>query len=157
MSHFSTMLLYRTLLINASSLSHLFRDVSWKELKSLIAYLFLSFFFFFCLFAFSRAAPAAYGGSQARGVIRAVATGLHQSHSNMGSEPRLWSTPQLMAMLDPLTHWARPGIEAATSWFVNHGSDSLTTAPRRELPFFLLNYGSFLMKAWGYAPGKQKK
>ena len=28
------------------------------------------FFFFFCLFAFSRAAPAAYGGSQARGRIR---------------------------------------------------------------------------------------
>ena len=25
------------------------------------------FFFFFCLFAFSRAAPAAHGGSQARG------------------------------------------------------------------------------------------
>ena len=26
-----------------------------------------SFFFFFCLFAFSMAAPTAYGGSQARG------------------------------------------------------------------------------------------
>ena len=35
---------------------------------------------------FSRAAPAAYGGSQARGLIRAVAAGLHQSHSNLGSE-----------------------------------------------------------------------
>ena len=33
------------------------------------------FFFFFCLFAFSRAAPAACGGSQARGPIVAVATG----------------------------------------------------------------------------------
>ena len=30
-------------------------------------------FYFFCLFAFSRAATAAYGGSQARGLIRAVA------------------------------------------------------------------------------------
>ena len=30
--------------------------------------------------------PAAYGGSQARGQIGAVATGLHQSHSNRGSE-----------------------------------------------------------------------
>jgi len=43
----------------------------------------------FCLFAFSRAAPAAYGGSQARSQIRAVAASLHQSHSNAGSEPHL--------------------------------------------------------------------
>ena len=56
------------------------------------------FFFVFCLFvvvvvvvvvAISWAAPAAYGGSQARGQIGAVATSLHQSHSNAGSEPRL--------------------------------------------------------------------
>ena len=46
-------------------------------------------FFFFCLFAISWAAPAAHGGSQARGLIGAVATGLRQSHSNAGSEPRL--------------------------------------------------------------------
>ena len=37
------------------------------------------FFFFFCLFAFSRAAPAAYGGSQARGLIGVVAAGLRHS------------------------------------------------------------------------------
>ena len=41
---------------------------------------------FIRLFAFSRTAPAAYGGSQARGLIGAVATGLHQSHSNVGSK-----------------------------------------------------------------------
>ena len=52
------------------------------------------FFFFFYLFAFSRAAPTACGGSQARRLIRAVATSLHQSHSNMGPEPRLKPTPQ---------------------------------------------------------------
>ena len=40
----------------------------------------------------------AYVGSQARGKIRAVATGLHHSHSNVGSKPRLWPTPQLTAM-----------------------------------------------------------
>ena len=33
----------------------------------------LFFFFFFCLFAISWAAPSAYGGSQARGLIGAVA------------------------------------------------------------------------------------
>ena len=32
---------------------------------------------FFCLFVFFRATPTAYGGSQARGLIGAVATGLH--------------------------------------------------------------------------------
>ena len=52
-------------------------------------------------FVFSRAAPMAYGGSQARGLIRAVATSLRQSHSNMGAGPRLKPTPQLTAMLDP--------------------------------------------------------
>ena len=63
--------------------------------------LFLFSFSFFCLFAFSSAAPVAYGGSQARGLIRVVAAGLHQSHSNMGSEPCLQSTPQLTATPDP--------------------------------------------------------
>ena len=42
----------------------------------------------------------AYGGSQARGRIGAVATGLRQSHSNVGSEPRLQPTPQLTATPD---------------------------------------------------------
>ena len=42
-------------------------------------------FFMCCLF---RAAPVAYRSSQARGRIRAVAAGLHHSHSNSstGSE-----------------------------------------------------------------------
>ena len=57
--------------------------------------------FFFFFFAFSRAAPEAYGGSQARGRIKAVAAGLCQSHSSAGSEPRLQPTPQLTAMPDP--------------------------------------------------------
>ena len=48
-----------------------------------------------------RALPVAYGGSQARGQIGGVAAGLCQSHSNLGSKPRLWPTPQLMAMPDP--------------------------------------------------------
>ena len=59
------------------------------------------FLFFFCLFAFPRAVPAAYGGSQARGRIGAVANSLHHSHSNAGSRPRLQPIPQLMAMPDP--------------------------------------------------------
>ena len=39
-------------------------------------------FFFFGLF---RAAPEAHGGSQARGLIRATAASLHQSHINSRS------------------------------------------------------------------------
>ena len=56
---------------------------------------------FFCLFAFSRAASAAYGGSQARGPVGVVAAGLHHSHSNAGSKLHLQPTPQLMATPDP--------------------------------------------------------
>ena len=60
---------------------------------------FLSFFLFvFCLF---RAAPVAYGGSQARGLIGAIAVGLYHSHSNSGSELHLQPTLQLMATPDP--------------------------------------------------------
>ena len=54
----------------------------------------------FCLFAISWAAPAAYGSSQAGGLIGAEAAGLYQGHSNAGSEPRLQPTPQLTATLD---------------------------------------------------------
>ena len=66
-------------------------------------YLFLSLCLslFFGLFAISWAAPAAYGDSQARGLIRAVAASLRQSHNNVGSEPCLRPTPQLTAVLDP--------------------------------------------------------
>ena len=61
------------------------------------------FIYFFCLFVFSRSAPMAYRGSQARGLIGTVAAGLRHchSHSNVGSKPRLRPTPQLMATLDP--------------------------------------------------------
>ena len=57
--------------------------------------------FFFFLFAFLGALRMAYGGSQARGLIGAVAADLHQSQSNVGSKPHLRPTPQLMVMPDP--------------------------------------------------------
>ena len=50
----------------------------WKEKRSP-----LRPFFFFCLFAFSRAAPVAYEDSQAKGQIGAVAASLRQSHSKL--------------------------------------------------------------------------
>ena len=52
-------------------------------------------------FFFFRSTPTAYRGSQARGLIRAAATGLSHCHRNARSEPHLQPAPQLMAMLDP--------------------------------------------------------
>ena len=45
-----------------------------------LSFFFLSFFFFFFL-SFSRATPMAYGGSQARGLIRAVAVAYARAES----------------------------------------------------------------------------
>ena len=43
-------------------------------------------YLFVCLFVLlSRAAPVAYGGSQARGQTEATAARLHHTHSNAGS------------------------------------------------------------------------
>ena len=82
------------------------------KLYLIIVFLGFSFFFFSWLF---RAASMAYGGSQARGLIRATTAGLPQqcqiqaasvtyttAHSSTGS----------------LTHWARAGMGPATSWFL---------------------------------------
>ena len=66
--------------------------------------LFIFFFFFLKIkknFLVFRAAPTAYGDSQARGEIGAVATSLRHNHSTIGSEPSLRPTPQLTATLDP--------------------------------------------------------
>ena len=59
------------------------------------------FFLFVDLLIYFRSAPAAYGGSQARGPIGTVASALHHSHSNSGSKLCLQPTPQLMATPDP--------------------------------------------------------
>ena len=61
-------------------------------------------FFLFFLFAFSRAAPAACGGSQARDLIGAVAVGLRQSHSNVGSGAASAAYTTAHSNARPLTH-----------------------------------------------------
>ena len=63
-----------------------------------------SFFLFILSFCHFRAASAAYGGSQARGLIRGVAAGLRQSHSNSRSKPRcdLHHSSQQRQILNPL-------------------------------------------------------
>ena len=88
-------------------------------------------FFFFCLF---RAAPPAYGSSQARGGIRDAAASLHHSHRDARSEPHLRPTPLAHGNAESLTHWARPGIEPTSSWilarFVTAGAMTETALPR---------------------------
>ena len=63
------------------------RKDNWIEIFLVTLQFFLVLFF--CLF---RAAPVAHGGSQARGQIGAVATGLHHSHSNTRAKPHLQPT-----------------------------------------------------------------
>ena len=71
--------------------------------RNILLLLFFFFFFFFLVFLpLLGLVPQQYGGSQAWGLIGAVANGLyHSSHSNVGSELSLRPTPQLMAMPDP--------------------------------------------------------
>jgi len=80
-----------------------------------------------------RAAGVAYGCSQAKGQIRAAAAS--HSHSNMGSEPHLWHTPQLRAtswILNPLIE-ARD--EPASSWIL---ARFLSVESQQELHVFFL-------------------
>ena len=93
------------------------------------------FSFFFC-FVFLGRHPQAYRGSQARGWIQAVAASLSHSHSNTRNKPRLQPTPHLSATPDPLTHWARLGIEPVSSWILVR---FVSTEPWWELPRLLLN------------------
>ena len=60
--------------------------------------IFSVFFFFF------KAAPTAYGSSQARGQIGAVVADLYHSHSNARSEPHLRPTPTAHSNTGSLTH-----------------------------------------------------
>ena len=54
------------------------KDVTWENVTWFIFYI----FYFYLFFVFFRAAHTAYGDSQARGQIGAVASGLRHKHSN---------------------------------------------------------------------------
>ena len=119
-----------------------------------------SYYLFIYLFLFLRATPAACGSSQARSQIGAPASSLHHRHSSVGSEPRLWPTPQLTAMPVPLTHWARSGIEPESSWILVR---FVSAAPQWKLPvltfksilwhlpLMCLMWPSFFLLTWQFA------
>ena len=82
------------ILISSGSLRGAETVVPWfysVPLKVFMRIIFPDFLqvFFFVFLPFLGLLPEAYGGSRARGLIGAVAAGLHHSHSNPGSEPRL--------------------------------------------------------------------
>ena len=98
---------------------------------------FLAFFAttFYCLtflFLLFRATPTAYGGSQARGLIRVTAASLYYSHRNgaqaEGELCNLHHSSRKGQILNPLSE--RPGIEPTTSWFL---VGFASAAPGREL------------------------
>ena len=72
----------------------------------------------------------AYGGSQARGRIGAIAPGLHHSHSKAESELRL--QPQLRATPDPLaTEWGQ-----GSNLHLMVPTRICSAAPQWELPYW---------------------
>ena len=83
------------------------RSTNSRYSANLIAITFLFFFSFlffsFLLFSFLlfQTAATAYGGSQARSQIGDTVASLHHSHSNVGSELHLQTTPQPTAIQDP--------------------------------------------------------
>ena len=78
---------------NVTGILSLFPSTYINELFELFIYSFILLF---------RATHVAYGSSQDRGWIGAVAAGLHHSHSNIGSS----------------TYWVRLGIEPTSSWIL---------------------------------------
>ena len=86
---------------------------------------FLPSFFLF------RAVLAAHGGSQARGRMGAVATSLHHSSRQLGIQAASSTYISAHGIDESLTHWARPGIEPASSWIL---VGFVTAQPPRELP-----------------------
>ena len=78
---------------------------------------------------FFRTTPAAYGTTQDMDLIRAIAAGLHHSHSKVGSEPHLRSTPQLRECWIPI-----PLSKASDqSCILMDTSRLVTTEPWQEL------------------------
>ena len=83
---------------------HLFASSSEKILAvkgSSLGFLSALEFCVVCAFGLFRAIPAAYGNSQTRVRIVAIAASLHHSHNNARSKPHLRPTPQLRATPDP--------------------------------------------------------
>ena len=74
-------------------------------------------FFFFVFLSFPGPLPWHMEVLRLGVLMGAVAAGLRQSHSNVGSEPSATYTTA-HGNARSLTRWARPGIEPTTLWFL---------------------------------------
>ena len=84
------------------------------SLRNLMKFFHFSSSFFLSFF---RATPMAYGSSQSRGPIRAIAAGLYHSHSNLSHVYHLHHSSQQHRILNPLSKARdRTGILMDTSW-----------------------------------------
>ena len=89
---------------------------------------FLFLIYLFIYLVLFRAAPMACGGSQTRGPIGAIATGQPQPQQcQIQASSATYTTAHSIA--GSLTHWARPGIEPTTLWFL---VGFVTPAPQQK-------------------------
>ena len=102
----------------------------------LFCFVFCFLVFCFVLFCLFRATPMAYGGSQAR----------VQSEQHL---PAYTTATSYLSCARSLTHWTRPGIEPATSWFlvgfVNHCATTGT-----PYFFFLILFSNCMARGSNY-------
>ena len=99
-------------------------------------YHFVYWFFFFLVF--SMTTPTAYGCSQTRGPVGAVAAGLCHRPTPQPLQLGIQALPATNTTVHgnagSLTHWWRPGIEPKTSWFlvrfINHWATTGTPVYR---------------------------
>ena len=88
------------------------------------------------IFFLFRAAPMAYGGSQTRGHIRAVAPGLCHSHISIRSKLRLKPTPHPKATPDPQpAEWGQgsnsyPHECQSDLFLLSHGNSNFENEPK---------------------------
>ena len=80
----------------------------------LIIFLFVYKFFFFIFFVFLRPHPQYKDVPRLGGPIGTIGASLRHSHSNARSVTYTTAHGNTRS----LTHWARPGIEPTTSWFL---------------------------------------
>ena len=96
-------------------------------------------FIYLFIFGIFRVPPVAYGGSQAKGLIRAVGASLCHSHSNR----QMWAKSATYTTVDgnagSLTHWVGPGIKPATSRFLVR---FISAVPWWELPNTCILYST---------------
>ena len=106
------------------------------------------FCFCFCVF---RVPPSAYGSSQARGQIWATAQ--PQQHQ-MGAESVTYTPAH--GNTGSLIHWARPGIESASSWILIRFCFHWATAGSPKWGLLFLSFFSFLFRASPMAYGSSQ-